>query len=81
MAMSGDEHGWQRLLNITDTEIRRANEDTIDELYAFLLTNRIHDTLKICQQPNDMKKILGTVQTILRVSVDTVHPSINIYIY
>ena len=37
-------HVAHRLLNITDNEIRRANEDTIDELYAFLLTNRINDT-------------------------------------
>ena len=65
--MSAVAHGWQRLLNITDNEIRRANEDTIDELYAFLLTNRINDTA-VSEQPNDLRKILGTIQTILRVS-------------
>ncbi len=58
--------GWQQLLSITDGELKKANEDTVDELYAFLLTNRITDE-PFGDQPNDLKKILGTVQTILEV--------------
>ncbi len=58
--------GWQQLLSITDGELKKANEDTVDELYAFLLTNRITDG-PFGDEPNDLKKILGTVQTILEV--------------
>ena len=60
------EEGWQRLLSISDAEIKGANEDTVDELYAILLTSRLNDT-SIGSKPEQLKKIIGTVQTILRV--------------
>ena len=64
--MSDAVQGWRRLLTITDAEILKANEDTLDELYAILLTTRI-DGSDVSDQPQDLRKILATVQTIFRV--------------
>lgn len=58
--------GWQRLLHITDNEIRGASEDIIDELYAFVLTHKIGDS-HISEEPTELRNILARIQTILRV--------------
>ena len=60
--------GWERLLKISESDIRGASEDTIDELYAFLLTNKLQDSSVVSTHPDQLKKLLATVQTVLRVS-------------
>lgn len=61
--------GWERLVTISDAELRGSSEDTVDELYAFLLTNKLQPTSELVQQSGHLVKLISTIQTVLRVGL------------
>jgi predicted ATP-dependent endonuclease of OLD family len=71
--------GWQRLVNISDAELRGSNEDTIDEYYAFLLTNKLQPSSEIASQPTQLVKLITSLQTIMRLKDAEFQDLLNAY--
>ena len=61
--------GWDRLVNISDSELKGSKEETIDQLYVFLLTNKLPTGSQLANEPNRLTKLVNNLQTILRVII------------
>lgn len=67
---------WDTVLAMKQDSISAASEEELDELYAFILTVPLTDTLHYDQQ--SLLNILNAVQNIVKVTMLSIHQRVRV---